>query len=143
MSGSDQGTFKRDRINPAGLFKHPAYDRAVTVSGPSKFVFVAGLTAADEKYKCTAPGDYPAQYLEINRQLDLVLKESGARWDDVVFRRIFAVDVEQFQQKVLMDRTISVPWGSDYAPPSTMVGVTRLSNPDFVLEVDLFAVVAA
>jgi enamine deaminase RidA (YjgF/YER057c/UK114 family) len=28
-------------------------------------------------------------------------------------------------------------------PPSTMIGVTRLSNPDFLIEIDLTAVVAA
>jgi enamine deaminase RidA (YjgF/YER057c/UK114 family) len=143
MTGATQAEFKRERINPAGFFKHPAYDRAVTVSGASKLVFVAGLTAADENYKCIAPGDYRAQYIEIIRQLDIVLKNSGASWDDVVFRRIFAVDVEQFQQKVLMDRSIIVPWGADYAPPSTLIGVTRLSFPDFVLEIDLLAATQA
>ncbi len=142
MTDIGSAAFERRRINPEGLFRHPAYDRAVTIQGSSKLIFVAGLTAADEKYRAIAPGDYRAQYIEINAQLDKVLTESGAGWDDVVFRRIFVVDIPEFQ-KVIVDPSLAVPWKPGFAPPSTMIGVTRLSNPDFLIEIDLMAVVPA
>lgn len=135
-------TFERHHINPEGLFRHPAYDRATTIQGSSKLIFIAGLTAADEKYRAIAPGDYRAQYIAINEQLDMVLKESGAGWEDVVFRRIFVLDIPSFQ-KVIVDPSLTVPWKPGFAPPSTMIGVTRLSNPDFLIEIDLLAAVPA
>ncbi len=49
---------KRSRLNPAPLYAHPFFTRVVTVEAPSKLIFIAGLTAADEFYKCVAPGDY-------------------------------------------------------------------------------------
>jgi len=33
-----------DRINPSELFKRPFFTRIVTVKGPCKFIFIAGLT---------------------------------------------------------------------------------------------------
>jgi hypothetical protein len=34
----------RERINPAGVFKHGAFMRVVTVKGPMKLIFIAGQT---------------------------------------------------------------------------------------------------
>jgi len=130
---------ERERINPPGLFKHPFFTRVVTVKGPCKFIFIAGLTAADINYKCVAPGDYRAQYIHILDNLTLQLTAAGAKWDDVVFRRIYALDVDEFL-KSQSDASIPTPWSPGCAPPSTLIGVTRLSSPDFVLEIDLMAV---
>jgi enamine deaminase RidA (YjgF/YER057c/UK114 family) len=132
---------ERERVNPPSLFKHPFYSRMVTVKGPCKFIFIAGMTAADMDYKCIAPGDYRAQYVKILDDLTLLLTEAGATWDDVVFRRIYAVDVDAFL-KSQADASIPAPWSPGSPPPSTLIGVTRLSSSDFVLEIDLTAVVA-
>jgi enamine deaminase RidA (YjgF/YER057c/UK114 family) len=74
--------------------------------------------------------------------LTVQLEAAGATWDDVVFRRIYALDVDAFL-KAQADTTIPTPWSPGCAPPSTLIGVTRLSSPDFVLEVDLTAIVGA
>ena len=131
---------KRERLNPKPLFVHPAFTRIVTIEAPSKTIFIAGLTAADENYKCVAPGDYRAQYKNILQNLTLQLKAAGATWDDVVFRRIYALDVDKFLE-VQADPEIGTPWSEGCAPPSTLIGVTRLSSPDFVLEIDLMAII--
>jgi enamine deaminase RidA (YjgF/YER057c/UK114 family) len=130
---------ERQRINPPGLFKHPAFTRIVTVKGPCKFIFIAGLTAADTEYNCIAPGDCRAQYRHILENLTLQLTAAGAAWDDVVYRRIFALDVDEFLKA---QSDVPVPWSPDHPPPSTLIGVTRLSSPDFVVEIDLMAVTA-
>jgi enamine deaminase RidA (YjgF/YER057c/UK114 family) len=129
-----------DRINPPELFKHPFFTRIVTVKGPCKFIFVAGLTAADKDYRCVAPGDYRKQYINILENLTLQLRAAGATWDNVVFRRIYALDVDAFLEA---QTNVPTPWNKDSAPPSTLIGVTRLSSPDFVLEIDLTAVTAS
>jgi enamine deaminase RidA (YjgF/YER057c/UK114 family) len=137
-----EALMERKRINPPSLFQHPAFTRVVTVKGPCKFIFIAGLTAADINYKCVAPGDCRAQYIDILKNLTVQLEAAGATWDDVVFRRIYALDVDAFLN-AQADTSIPTPWSPGCAPPSTLIGVTRLSSPDFVLEVDLTAVVAA
>lgn len=128
-------------INPPGIYKHPAFTRVISVKGPMKIVFVAGQTPSDQNYKPVAPGDYRAQYIKVMESLDVQLKAAGATWDDVVYRRIFVLDVDKYL-KVQSDPTVPKFGNPDRPPPSTMVGVTRLSNPEFLIEIDLMAIVA-
>lgn len=131
---------EREHINPAGIYKHPAFTRIITVKGPMKIVFIAGQTPSDEDYKCVAPGDYRTQYLKVMENLEIQLNEAGASWDDVVYRRVFVLDVDEYL-KVSSDPDTPTFGNPELPPPSTMVGVTRLSNPDFLIEIDLMAIV--
>src|ERR1700730_13397607 len=131
---------ERQHINPTGIYKHPAFTRVVTVSGPAKLVFIAGPTPSHEDYRCLAPGDYRAQYLPIIDHLGVQLASAGATWDADVFKRTFTVDVDALG-KVTRDPATPVPWNRDRPPPSTLIGVTRLSYPDFLIEIDLMAAV--
>ena len=133
---------EKEFINPPQLFKHPSYSRVVTVKGPCKFIFIAGQTPSDDKYQPVAKGDYKAQYEHIIAALTLQLTAAGATWDDVVVRRVFTLDVDALM-KVMRDPTTKRPENADHPPTSTMIGVTRLSNPDFLIEIDLTAVVDA
>lgn len=131
---------KREEMDPPGLFKHPGYKRVVTVQGDMKLIFIAGQTPSDDNYQCVAPGDLRAQYIHVMENLEIQLKAAGADWDDVVFRRIFVLDVDEFG-KVVFDET--VPKYGDGRPPSTLIGVTRLSNPEFLIEIEVWAAVPA
>ena len=131
---------EREHINPAGIYKHPAFTRIVTVKGPMKMIFIAGQTPSDENYKCVAPGDYRAQYLKVMENLDVQLKAAGATWNDVVHRRTFVLDVDEYL-KVSRDPNTPKFGDPEKHPASTMVGVTRLSDPEFLIEIDLVAIV--
>ena len=131
---------EREHINPDGIYRHPAFTRVVTVTGPMKLVFVAGQTPSDENYRPVAPGDYRGQYIQVNENLEVQLKAAGAGWEDVVYRRIFVLDVDEYL-RIQTDPTTPVFGDPEKPPPSTLVGVTRLSNPQFLIEIDLLAVV--
>jgi enamine deaminase RidA (YjgF/YER057c/UK114 family) len=140
---SARGTsVSRKYINPHGLFNHPNYTRVLTVEKPSKLIYIAGQTPADDNYQPLHPGDVRAQYIAVLDGLALQLDAAGATWDDVVFRRMYGLDVPAFL-KVLNDRTLPVPWEASCPSPSTLIGVTALSNPGFLIEVEIMAVVAA
>jgi enamine deaminase RidA (YjgF/YER057c/UK114 family) len=127
-------------INPPELFRHPAYSRVITVSGPMKLVFIAGQTPSDNNYKCVAPGDLRAQYLHVHENLGIQLKAAGATWDDVVYRRTFVLDVDAYMT-LMAQPGIPRFFNKEQPPGSTLIGVTRLSDPQFLIEVDLLAVV--
>lgn len=131
---------EKQHINPPGIYKHPAFTRIVTVKGPMKLVFIAGQTPSDENYKCVAPGDYRAQYIKVMENLMIQLKAAGATFDDVVYRRMFVRDVDEYM-KITRDPRTPRYGNADKLPPSTLIGVTRLSHPDFLIEIDLIAVV--
>ena len=132
---------ERKHINPEGVYKHPAFTRVVTVKNPGRLVWIAGQTPSDENYKAVHVGDYRGQYIHVLNMLTLALKSAGATWDDVVYKRTFVLDVDEMN-KVTRDPATPVPWDRNKPPPSTLIGVTRLSWPDFLLEIDLMAVVA-
>ncbi len=132
----------KEFINPPELHKHPSYSRVITVKGPCKFIFIAGQTPSDESYKPVSPGNYKAQYEHIIAALTLQLTAAGATWDDVVVRRVFTLDVDALKA-VMRDPTVKRPENMDNPPTSTMIGVTRLSDPDFLIEMDLIAITNA
>ena len=107
-----------------------------------ELIYIAGQTPADDNYQPLHSGDLRAQYAAVLDGLTLQLKAAGATWDDVVFRRMYALDVPAFL-KVLNDRTLPLPWDVNRPSPSTLIGVTALANPGFLIEVEIMAVVAA
>lgn len=131
---------KIERLNPPGVFKHPGFSRVVTVEGPTKLVLIAGQTPSDENYRCVAPGDLRAQYIQVMNNLKLQLTAAGATFDDVVYRRTFVIDVDTYM-KIARDPATPKYFNPDSMPGSTMIGVTRLSDPEFLIEVDLLAVI--
>ena len=133
---------EKEFINPPEIYKHPAYTRVITVKGPCKFIFIAGQTPSDEKYQPVAKGDYKKQYERIIEGLTIQLKAAGAPWDDVIVRRVFTLDVDKLQA-AMRDPSLKRPENSNHPPTSTLIGVTRLSNPDYLIEIDLIAVTNA
>ena len=130
---------EKEYMNPAGVFHHPGFTRIITVKGPMKIVFIAGQTPSDEKYEPVSPGNWRAQYIQAMKNLDVQLKAAGATWDDVVFRRVYVLDVDEFLK---IARDPDTPRFGDpmKPPPSTLIGVTRLSKPEFLLEIEILAI---
>ena len=131
---------EKEFINPPELYKHPAYSRVITVKGPCKFIFIAGQTPSGDNYEAIAKGDYKKQYERVIEGLTIQLKAAGATWDDVIVRRVFTLDVDALQKAL---REVKRPENATNPPTSTMIGVTRLSHPDFLIEIDLIAVTNA
>ena len=130
---------EKQRFDPPGVYKHPAFTRVVTAKGPMKIVLVAGQTPSDENYACVAPGDLRGQYRKVMENLEIQLRAAGAGWDDVVYKRIFVLDVDEYLE-VTRDPATPVFGDPEKPPPSTLVGVTRLSDPAFLIEIDLMAI---
>jgi enamine deaminase RidA (YjgF/YER057c/UK114 family) len=114
----------------------------VTVKGPCKFIFISGQTPSDENYQPVAKGDYKAQYERVIEGLTIQLAAAGASWDDVIVRRTYTLDVDKLRA-AMHDPSTTRPENADHPPTSTMIGVNRLSHPDFLVEIDLIAVTAA
>jgi enamine deaminase RidA (YjgF/YER057c/UK114 family) len=131
---------KREHINPPGVLKHPNFARMVTVQGAMKLVFISGQTPQGDDFCCVAPGDLRAQCQFVLEKLTLQLKAVGATWDDVGHRRIYVTDFEKYWK---LRQDPSFPKYFNELSCSTAIEVSRLSHPDFMIEIDLIAVVPA
>ena len=125
--------------NPKELFHHPVYSRAISVANPGQTHFIAGHTSADKNYNPLHAGDIVKQYYEVMRQLEITLNACGAKWDDVVMRRIYVLDMDDFLNKVQTESKQNHFWDVGLYPPSTLIQVGRLSNKHFLIEIDLIA----
>ena len=130
---------EKEVINPPELYSHPSFSRVITVKGPCKFIFIAGQTPTDDNYQAVAVGDYRGQYERVIEALTVQLTAAGATWDDVVVRRVFTLDVDKLRAAT-SDPATRRPKYTGLPSTSTMIGVTRLSHPDFLIEMDLIAV---
>ncbi len=144
----DDAEFVFERINPETLNRHPAYSQVTTISGETKFVYVAGQTDRGLDY---TPGsnacqhdDWRGQIIGVNENVERGLQAAGATWDDVVFIRRFVLDMAAYRA-VLFDGNNAIPsvWENRDPPPSTLIEIGALSEPCQLLEVDVFAAVSA
>ena len=127
-------------INPETLHRNPAFSQAITVDGPHRTVYVGGQNAVDVDGNVVGQGDVEAQAEQVARNLQAALAAAGATLDDVVKLTIYLVEPHSaFPAYGAFQRV----WGTPANPPTiSLLYVSGLFQPDFLLEVDAVAVVA-
>lgn len=111
------------------------YSRAVRV-GP--FIQVAGTTAVDAQGKTIAPNDPYEQTIAILEKVQQALTAAGATMADVVRTRMYVVNIEDWE-------AIGKAHGEffrDVRPAATMVEVSRLIDPELLVEIEVDAILS-
>lgn len=125
------------RMNPAGLSTPTGYSHVVSARG-TRTIYVAGQVAFDARGQIVGRGDLAAQTRQVFANLDIALKAAGATFDDVVKTNYYMLDATQVQ----VVRDIRAQYFTKGLPASTLVEVRRLANPDWLIEIEVVAVVA-
>ena len=123
-------------IQPKSLSDpRPRYSQGILAEG-GKLLFVAGQTASDKDGNVVGKGDIEAQTAQVFKNLSAVLEEAGGSLDNLVMTTTYITDrkyregynrVRQQQYK-------------KSAPTSTLVIVTGLAHPDYLIEINGIAV---
>jgi len=129
---------KRNCINPAALHQSKFMSRAIQLSEVGTMIYCSGMTPADQEYRPVYIGDLKAQYNKVKADCELVLVEAGAGWDDVVSVRTYVRDMAEFMN-LFRTGEIEVPGNRTHPPCSTLVEISRLSDPDFLVEMEVVA----
>ena len=106
---------------------------------PGKLVFVSGILSRNAEGEIVGKGDMAAQIRQVFDNIKTALAAAGASLNDIVKRQTFTTDIDAYFANI----DARMAHGGDNRSTSTTVEVRRLSHPDFLIEVEVMAVVPA
>jgi enamine deaminase RidA (YjgF/YER057c/UK114 family) len=126
-------------INPPELANSPAYTQAVTAK-PGTIIWISGQVAQNAKGELVGKGDLKAQANQAWENVRLALAGSGASFQDVVKVTTYVVNYKPSMRDDL--RAARLKFMGDAKPPAaTLVGVQSLASEDWLVEIEVTAVI--
>jgi enamine deaminase RidA (YjgF/YER057c/UK114 family) len=117
------------------------FSEAVTVTGPGKMIFLAGVGAEDENGKggdILHKGDFVGQCHYAYDKIKRLLQKQGATLGDVVKMVTYVTDM-RYQADYGKCRVEE--FGSNALPAHTLLNISQLAWPGMLVEIDVTAVV--
>ncbi len=131
--GKEQVRSERVR-EPAGHFSH-----AIAVEAKGRLVFISGMTARRPDGSIAGIGDVEAQTRQVCENLKAAVEAAGGTMDDICRVDVYVRNIEHFEKIHRVRREyFKAP-----APASTMVEVTKLVSPEYLVEISAIALVGA
>jgi 2-iminobutanoate/2-iminopropanoate deaminase len=127
---------KIERLAAKSVYDPPTYSQAIRVSGAQAVVFVAGQVAYDKKGGVAHPGDFKAQAREVFRSVVAQVKAAGGTPAQIVKINSYVTDIRYRADFGAIRGEVF----GDTRPASTLVQVSALAHPDYMIEVEAIAV---
>jgi enamine deaminase RidA (YjgF/YER057c/UK114 family) len=126
------------RINPPELGTPPGYSQIVTVNA-GRIIFIAGQTALDRDGNVIGKNDFAAQAVQVFRNLAIALQASGCTAANLVKLTVFLTDVDNLASYREARNHFFASVAPSAAPAVTLVEVSKLYGPDFMIEIEAIA----
>ena len=117
---------------PSGHFSH-----ATIIEARGRLVFISGMTARNAKGEVVGIGDIDAQTRQVCENIKAAVEEAGGTMDDICRVDVYVRNIEHFDAIHKVRRE----YFKSPAPASTMVEVTKMVNPNYLIEINAIAVV--
>jgi enamine deaminase RidA (YjgF/YER057c/UK114 family) len=117
------------------------FSEAVTVTGPGKLIFLAGVGAEDENGKggdILHKGDFVGQCHYAYDKIKRLLEKHGATLGDVVKMVTYMTDM---RHQADYGKCRVEEFGSNALPAHTLLNISQLAWPGMLVEIDVTAVV--
>jgi len=123
--------------NPPGMSKPPAYSHVVEVNGPHRTIYLAGQTGVDANGK-VAEG-IRAQTVQVMENIKMALASVGGGFEHIVKLTSYLTNLEANGVEFREVRASYFP-NKEALPASTLLQISRLANPAYLVEVEAIAI---
>ena len=113
------------------------FSQAIAIEAKGKMVFISGMTARRADGTIAGIGDIEAQTRQVCENLQSAVEAAGGTMDDICRVDVYVRNMEHFERihKVRREYFGSPP------PASTMVEVTKMTSPEYLIEINAIALI--
>ena len=112
------------------------FSQAIAIEARGKLVFVSGLTARNAAGEIVGVGDIEAQTRQVCENMKAALETAGGALSDIVRVDVHIRNMEHFP----IIHKVRQEYFPAPAPASTMVEVSKMVSPDYLIEMSAIAV---
>jgi len=131
--------FQIKHSNPAGLWTSPRLTQMVEVQG-GRMIYLSGQTPADASYKVRS-SDFREQAHAVYDNIEIALRATGATLQNIVKSTTYLTDAGNIP--MLRDVRLERYKNLKAPPANTLLVVSRLAEPEFLIEIDVVAALPA
>ena len=128
---------KIEKYCAPGVYDPPGYSQAIKVTGAQTILFLAGQVPYEMDGTVKHRGDFRGQARAVFGAVKALVEAGGGTVANVVKITTYVTDVRR-----RMDfRVVRDEFFGQRGPASTMIEVSKLAHPDYLIEVEAIAVV--
>lgn len=116
---------------PMGVFS-----QATITEAKGRLVFISGMTARRPDGSIAGIGDITAQTRQVCENIKSAVESAGGTMDDICRVDVYVRNIEQFDAI----HKVRSEYFKPPLPASTMVEVTKMVSPDYLIEINAIAV---
>lgn len=114
------------------------FSQATIVEARGRLVFISGMTARRPDGTIAGIGDISEQTRQVCENIKAAVEAAGGTLDDVCRVDVYVRNMEHFEAIHKVRREYFKP----PLPASTMVEVTKMVSPDYLIEINAIAVLS-
>ena len=125
------------QIAAKSVFDPPTYTQVIKVEGAQTILFISGQVDYDAKGQPGHPGDFASQARATLAAVKAQVEAAGGTISSIVKINTYLVDIRHRNELA----AIREEFFGKKAPASTLVGVTALAQPGWLIEIEAIAVI--
>lgn len=124
--------------NPQGVYAPPGnYSQAARVSSDSDLLFISGQGPQNLSGETVGVADMTAQAEQVFHNLQAILKAHNATFANAIKATIYLTDISRLAEF----NAVRARYYGEARPASALVEVSALVDPEWMIEVELVALV--
>src|SRR4029077_3914249 len=123
---------RQNSASRAGIFLTPPWSPRAAASSS-----ISGMTARRADGSIAGVGDIEAQTRQVCENVKAAVEQAGGTMDDICRVDVYVRNMEHFD----LIHKVRREYFQAPAPASTMVEVTKMTSPDYLIEINAIAVI--